>query len=250
MKSRYAAFFALTVGFLVFPQIVSAESAARVRVLHASVDAPPVDILVNDSVAIEDLSFGNIAGYVSLPSGSYSIKVRGANTTGPDVISTNITVRGGRDYTIAASGTLSSIKAAVYEDSNVLANKNKGKLRVIHLSPGAPAVDIAEKGGKVLLSNVSFENASDYLRLKSGSYDLEVRVAGTQNVVLNLPDVMIESGKVYQIYAVGVVGGTPAFGVRVSMDEGISMRQAQSRRWDSFESRFDKFNERFQRFHY
>lgn len=37
----------------------------------------------------------------------------------------------------------------------------------------------------------------------AGSYDLEVRVAGTSTVALELPGVTLESGKTYTVFAVG-----------------------------------------------
>ncbi|GIW59281.1 MAG: cell wall anchor [Patescibacteria group bacterium] len=230
MKRKYMIFSLIASAFLFYPTNAQASSDARVRVLHASPDAPAVDVLVNDKVEIEDLSFGNITGYLSLPAGAYSVKVRPANSGGPDVISTSLNLRPGRDYTVAASNKLESIKANVYVDKNFLANDHKAKLRVLHLSPGAPAVDIALKNGKVLLKNLSYENASRYLRLNPGKYDLEVRVAGTQTVVQDLPGVEISANKVYQVYAVGVVGGNPNFGIRLSSDNATSLRDRFSHR--------------------
>lgn len=236
---------ALVGAVVMFPASASADSNnSRVRVLHASPDAPAVDVLVNDSVAIEDLSFGNVTGYVSLPEGTYSVKGRPANSNGPDVINTSLNLRGGRDYTVAALNPFASIEAKVFEDKNILKNDDKAKLRAIHLSPGAPAVDVALKGGAVLLSNLSYKNASEYLRLNPGTYDLEVRVANTNTVVLDIPGVKVEQNKVYQVYAVGLVGGNPTFGVKLSTDD------AMSKSWSSinrFETRIEKLEEKIER---
>lgn len=111
--------------------------------------------------------------------------------------------------------------------------------------PGAPAVDIALKGGKVLVSGLSYENASHYLRLKPGKYDLEVRVAGTPNVVLNLPGVEVDAGKIYQVYAVGIVGGSPEFGVRVSMNDATRLSDKHNRRFEAYKSHWENRNQKF-----
>lgn len=80
---------------------------------------------------------------------------------------------------------------------------------MVHTSPDAPAVDVAVKGGPVLFSNLPFPRASQYLVVAAGTYDLEVRVAGTTTVALELPGVSLESGKTYTVFAVGSVqGGT------------------------------------------
>lgn len=94
----------------------------------------------------------------------------------------------------------------------------------MHLSLGAPAVDIALKNRKVLLRDLSYENASRYLRLNTVKYGLEVRVAGTQTVVQDLQGVEILANKVYQVYAVGLVGGNPSFSIRQSVDNATSLR--------------------------
>jgi hypothetical protein len=80
------------------------------------------------------------------------------------------------------------------------------RIRVIHASPDAPAVDIALKGGDVLIPELAFPNASDALEVPAASYDLEVRVAGTTDVALDLPGVVLEAGMVYDVFAIGMVG--------------------------------------------
>jgi hypothetical protein len=82
----------------------------------------------------------------------------------------------------------------------------KAKVRFVHTSPDAPAVDVAVKGGPVLFSNVAFRQAGQYLSVDAGTYDLEVRLAGTMTVALNVPGVTLGVGKNYSIFAVGLVG--------------------------------------------
>jgi hypothetical protein len=58
----------------------------------------------------------------------------------------------------------------------------------------------------VLISNLAFPDASDYLDVPAGTYDLEVRLAGTTDVALELPGVELEGGTVYSVYAIGLAG--------------------------------------------
>jgi hypothetical protein len=94
----------------------------------------------------------------------------------------------------------------------------KARLRVIHASPDAPAVDVAAKGGAVLVPNLAFPNASDYLTVDAMTVDVEVRAAGTNTVALEVPGLNLEAGKVYTVYAVGLLSGTPALGVLPVVD--------------------------------
>ncbi|HEV2128529.1 MAG TPA: DUF4397 domain-containing protein [Thermomicrobiales bacterium] len=74
---------------------------------------------------------------------------------------------------------------------------------MIHASPDAPAVDIAVADGDVLIESLEFPNASDYLEVPAGTYDLEVCPAGTTDVALDLPGVELEAGMVYDVFAIG-----------------------------------------------
>lgn len=106
-------------------------------------------------------------------------------------------------YHVAATGTLSMINAQVYAADLTQTGEGNARVRVIHASPDAPAVDIAVMGGDVLIPGLEFPNGSDYLEVPAGTYDLEVRAAGTMDVALALPGVTLEAGTVYEIIAVG-----------------------------------------------
>jgi LPXTG-motif cell wall-anchored protein len=122
------------------------------------------------------------------------------------------------DYTVVAVGQLANIEPLVLIDNNSAPAAGKAHVRFVHASPNAPAVDIAVTGGPVLFSNVPFKGTGDYLPVDAGSYDLEARVAGTETVALSVPGVMLEEGKVYTIFAMGLAGGEPALAAVPSVD--------------------------------
>jgi hypothetical protein len=188
------------------------EGNARIRVLHAVPDAPAVDVYLNDSEAIGDLTFNEITAYTSVPAGNYSVKVypASANGTGTPVIDVpSLPLAAGQDYTVAAVGTLATIEPLVLEDNNAPPVAGKAHIRVVHASPDAPNVDIFAAGAGVVVPGLAFKSASDYLPLDAGSYDLQVRVAGTETVALDLPDTALAAGTVYTAFAVGLVDGQP-----------------------------------------
>jgi hypothetical protein len=76
----------------------------------------------------------------------------------------------------------------------------------VHASPDAPAVDIAVTGGQVLFPNVSFRTASEYAQVPAGSYNLEVRPAGTPDVALRVPNVTLQAGQNVTVFAAGLAG--------------------------------------------
>jgi hypothetical protein len=70
----------------------------------------------------------------------------------------------------------------------------------------------------VLFSNVAFKGVGEYLPVAAGSYDLEVRLAGTNTVALSVPGVKLDDGTVYTIFAMGLAGGQPSLTAVPSAD--------------------------------
>lgn len=191
---------------------------ARVRVAHASPDAPAVDILVNGPVAFSNAPFGAVSDYAALPVGTHNAKVVPTGATTPVVIEADLTLEVDKDFTVAAVGLLTDIKPLVLVDDNRQPAMGKAHVRFVHASPDAPAVDIAVTGGPVLFANVAFKEIGAYLPVGAATYDLEVRVAGTETVALEVPGVMLEAGKVYTIFAMGLAGGEPKLRAVPSVD--------------------------------
>jgi len=194
-----------------------AQSQVRVRVVHASPDAPAVDVLVNDGVAFSNAPFKGITGYATLNPATYNVKVVPTGATEPVVIEADLTLEA-KDYTVVALGQLANIEPLVLVDNNSAPAAGKAHVRFVHASPDAPAVDIAVKGGPVLFSNIAFKGVGDYLPVDAGTYNLEVRLAGTDTVALDVPGVALNNGTVYTIFAMGLAGGTPVLQAVPSVD--------------------------------
>ena len=86
---------------------------------------------------------------------------------------------------------------------------DSARVRVIHAAD-IPAVDIAVKGGDVIVDDLQYGELSDAVEVPAGTYDLEVRLHGTAEVVLDLPGVVVEPGIVYDVVAHGKPGSEPA----------------------------------------
>jgi hypothetical protein len=218
MKRFYAIVGAMVLLLGLATSVFADGHIARVRAVHASPDAPAVDILVNDNAAFTNAPFQGITQYADLEAGTYNVKVVPTGATEPVVIEADLALEGGTDYTVVALGTLENIEPLVLIDNNSTPAAGKAHVRFVHASPDAPAVDIAVKGGPVLFSNIAFKGFGDYLPVDAGTYDLEVRVAGTENVALDVPGVQLDNGIVYTVFAMGLAGGEPTLTAVPSAD--------------------------------
>lgn len=75
------------------------------------------------------------------------------------------------------------------------------QVRVAHLSPDAPNVDVTRDGASVL-SDVSYRQASTFLTVPSGAQNLQVLATGTDSAVIDA-DVNLLPDRRYTILAVG-----------------------------------------------
>jgi len=189
------------------PVTPTATATGKVLVVHASPDAPAVDLVVDNAVAGTNLAFPNNTGYLTVPSGTRNVKVRVAGTT-TTVIEANLPIATGTNYSVFAIDSVSKISAIVLTDDLTPPASGKAHVRFIHLSPNAPAVDVAVTGGGVLIGNKSFKDYTPFVPLDAATYNLEVRLAGTSTVVLSLPGITLQAGKIYTVFAKGFVGGT------------------------------------------
>jgi hypothetical protein len=219
MKRLFVVSAVLVLSLMFASSVLADAHEAQVRVVHASPDAPAVDVWVNGAVAFSNAPFTGITDYAKLEPGTYNVQVTPTGATEPVVIEADLPLETMTDYTVVAVGMLESIEPLVLVDNNSAPAAGKAHVRFVHASPDAPAVDIAvANGGPVLFANVEFKGVGDYLPVDAGTYDLEARLAGTDTVALSVPGVALEEGTVYTVFAMGLAGGEPALQAVPSVD--------------------------------
>jgi hypothetical protein len=180
-----------------------------VMAVHTSPDAPAVDILVDDVVAKEALTFPQNTGYVGVTAGTRNVKV---NVSGTDpvvnVFNANLPIAANANYSIFAIDSLASLDFLALIDDLSSPTAGNSHVRFIHLSPNAPGVNITDTDGNIIFEDYEFGENSDFTPIPAGSYDLQVRLASdNETVVLSLPGIALGDGKIYTVFAKGFVGG-------------------------------------------
>lgn len=132
----------------------------------------------------------------------------GAGTAG---IPGSADLTGGQAYSLVAIGRPDNVETLPLTDDLTPPPAGQAKVRFVHASPDAPAVDVAVTGAATpIFANVAFRSATNYETVAAGTVDLQVRAAGSNNVVLTVPGVTLTGGATYTIYAVGLAEGEPA----------------------------------------
>jgi hypothetical protein len=197
----------------------------KIMVTHASPDAPGVDFLIdNVKQNSSALTFPNSTPYLDINEGSRNIKVNAAGTSAT-VINADITVTKDVNYSVFAINNLASLGSIAVVDNLTAPTAGNAHIRFFHLSPGAPSVTVGYLTGTTftpLFSNRAFETQlsantnSAFTPVPAGTYNIDVRVAGTTTSVLNVPGVVLQAGKIYTVFARGIVGsGTTPLGASI-----------------------------------
>jgi len=100
-----------------------AEGKAKIRFVHVSQDAPPVNFLLNDSLLYTGAAYKTATEFKEMAAGTYTIKLNNAGTGTTAISKSDVVLQAGKVYTVVAEGLVNA--TPVVEQSfqlNVLAN--------------------------------------------------------------------------------------------------------------------------------
>lgn len=212
-----ATFSLLTAAWLLAPAATAQEAtlaplpvpgaSAAVRLVHASPDAPLVDVYVDGAEVAADLAFGETTDLIDLPAGERDLAVvpAGRDLANAVIDAQDVALAPGQAYQVVAVGPLSEIEAAIFPLDRSPLPADTARVRFVHAAPDTPGVEVAVADGSVLFDATLFGSASGFAEIPTGRYDLEVGPAGTEDVALALDGVALEGGRVYDVVAVGTL---------------------------------------------
>lgn len=202
----------------------SSNEEARVRIFHASPDAPNVDVLVDGGRVLENVPYTVSSGFLHVEAGERRFQIQVAGTD-ISAIDASVSLEGDKDYVVIASNRVASITPIVATADRSAPPAGQAKVRVFHGAPSAPAVDVyvttpggAISGADPVLSNVPFGAISDYLTVPAGEYDVKVTVAGTKTVAISADSLQLAPGLVGMVAALDAKGSGAPFSLAV-LDE-------------------------------
>lgn len=165
------------------------RGSAELRVIHASVDAPAVDVFIDGSESISDLDFAESSGFASLFEGTYDIDVQ-ANTP-----SGNLSVLTVNDFALAADASptviavgdvaADTLEVIVVDETTADPMSDEVGLVVVHGSSAAPAVDIFltapndDITGAAPAFNFAFKDSVDAGAVSADEVRIRAAVNGT-----------------------------------------------------------------------
>lgn len=206
------------------PSTTASTATANISVVNTIPDGSAVDVLFdNSSTAITSVDYLESSAYTPIPAGgSRQVRLTSAGST---VRVANFAASTNKNYTFFAINKAAATKTLFLTVSDNLAAPAAGKanVRFLHLSPDGPEVRVTDVGAVTEIfskrkfaatstgSGAGLVTFTNFSAFDAGTYDFEVRNKPNETdpevVVLTLEDVVFEEGKIYTIYARGLVAG-------------------------------------------
>ncbi|MGW8123433.1 DUF4397 domain-containing protein [Roseivirga echinicomitans] len=176
------------------------ENVAYVSLYQASPNAPAMDISVdNRQLNYYPFEYTNYTGYLRFIVGSRNFKFTPANANNI-VADTTLALGAGRTYSIFTVGEYSDMKVLKLEDTSEAPGEGKAMVRLVNLSPDAPALVVsANDQSDPIFTSSNFMDASDFKELTASEYDLIVTSPDDSSIQLNVPDIKFQNGYYYTI---------------------------------------------------
>jgi hypothetical protein len=205
------------------------DARAALRVAHFSPNVPAVDVFLKTpgeansatNRVLQGVTFPQNSGFLTVAAGTYDASVALNNTLTQVIGLPGAALASRSNTSVFAIGLLNgtgaqALRLAAYADDRAPV-AGQAKVRVIHLSPDAPAVDVVTlgTGGAITgrpVTNLAFPNATaSPLLLPPGTYTLAVVPTGATSPVLPTAagvTVTLTAGQVATIAAVGCLTTT------------------------------------------
>lgn len=201
--TRQLAVLAVSTGLAAALSAPASAADATVSIFHG-VPGVPVDVYANGDAILEDFTPGTLTEPLTLPEGSYDLKVTAPNAgaDGAAVIEANdVAVPGGANVTVVAhldAGGTPVLTPFVNDTTPTAAGQ--ARITVRHTA-AAPAVDVRANGAVAFpgVTNPQ-EGKAD---LPAGTISADVTLAGTDTVAIGPADVELGEGTNTIVYAWG-----------------------------------------------
>ena len=201
------------------PSEIPTPESVNVQILHASADAPAVDVVVDGNTLLSGVDFKQSSGWTTLIEGGYEIEVQGILPSGNATVIGPVTLDfdSGTRYTVAAVNSVAAIEPVVLEQPEEAVSAGAARLFVLHGSAAAPSVDVyvtapgADLTAEAPTGTFAFKGTIGPAEVPAGDYQIRVTPEGdASTVVYDSGTVSLPEGADLVVVAVPNTSGGPA----------------------------------------
>lgn len=189
---------------------------AYTRVIHLSPNAPSFDIYLDGRLFYSGLSYRMQSDYIRVRPGNHRMVIYPSGYIRNPVFYKTLFVPRRSIVSFVLCAMYTNLDVLVVDDRTVIP-PGRVKVKFVHLSPNSPAIDLLA-GKSVWFNQIMYQEESEYIPTTAGREALSVRVSGTQQILLTVPNTQFTRNKAYTIYAIGILNGSQPLQLLVTQD--------------------------------
>lgn len=179
------------------------ENYSIIRFLHAVPRGKPVDIYFNNSLFFNRILFTQFTPYIYVPEGTYEVTIFETGTRENPILRENLEVQRDRMSTLAMTGYEDDLELLLINEAKEESeNSDLSKVRIVHLSPNLPKLNIY-LNDKLVFPDVDFREVTDYVEVPAYDiYTLDI-VLEKSGRLLRSNQIAVNVDRVYSLYLLG-----------------------------------------------
>lgn len=218
--------------FLVMPFISSCGKGTNVspsslniqyQIINLSPDLGSVDLYIKfRKVNSSSYFYPSASGYFFLTAIDTPFQIRPGSTLNQGTIAPSFNIfnldnvlKPNLKYTFMVTGLAKSdsIYGIFTTDTATAPTLGRGKIRFVNASPRSTGFDVTANG-TAAFTNQKYLEVSKFIELPAGSYDFQIFPNGGKTILKDIPNTIIQDGRLYTLYCYGLAGHTDslAFG--------------------------------------
>jgi len=191
------------------PDVSSNPSSivSALSVINASPDSPTLEFVL-DNKRVQKFAYPDTKiKYFPVFLGYHLARIYEADKLYSPLYELELNLFQGKFYSVYIAGKKDTLTSLTVEDDINIPSSGNAKIRFINLSPDASALNFYIKPDSVLASNKKFKEYTSFQEVKAGNYNASIKSYEGNSIDLPI-DLKIENGKIYTIWAKGLMETT------------------------------------------
>ncbi len=196
----------------------------EVMLVNTAINGPAVDFYPGGSLSGQDIGYLESTGYQRIEKEEGEPWIAEIKLTGTDQAIYSASDPGWEEdgkYSLWLYGEGSSLNILQVTDNFTTPPVSKAMVRFFHFSPDAPQLDVGVSGGSNWFSGLEYignninTGGTGFLEVEATTFNIELKMPGSSNVIFTQDNVQLQSGGVYTFYLRGLTAetGGNAFGL-------------------------------------
>jgi Domain of unknown function (DUF4397) len=195
------------------------EVKSKIRFLNASPLNIGIQIYVDENLIAESMNFSDITEYTMISPGIHTIKVYLKENTEKPTLEKMIDIAPNSNYTVSIVDVRDALDNLILKDGGEDKVKINSHLRFINLSKNAPLMSLSLLNDIVLFDDVEYLETTNYYDLSSAIYNFKITFLDNTIIAKTISNKLLENGKFYTIYVLGLFNGNPPMGYLMVEDQ-------------------------------